>query len=109
MAFLIFFAIVYLLYVVMQKKYKWQNVLLFFASYVFYGWWDVRFLSLLVYCTLTAYSFSLLIDKGKLELKQYFKVSGFLLGTSFFCNTLNWKALGFSLSGVMPNLSIKWN
>ena len=43
--FLIFFAIVYSLYIVLQHR--WQNRLLLVASFVFYGWWDWRFLLLL--------------------------------------------------------------
>ncbi len=43
--FLIFFAIVYGLYVV--STHRLQNMLLLVASYVFYGAWDWRFLSLI--------------------------------------------------------------
>lgn len=43
-----FFIIVFVLYwFVLDKSYKWQNILLFAASYCFYGWWDVRFLVLI--------------------------------------------------------------
>jgi len=31
----------------MRNSYKLQNVLILFASYFFYGWWDWRFLSLI--------------------------------------------------------------
>lgn len=34
---------------------RWQNVLLLALSYVFYGWWDVRFLSLIVGVTAIGY------------------------------------------------------
>lgn len=34
------------------KKLKWQNLLLVIASYVFYGWWDWRFLFLLFISTI---------------------------------------------------------
>ncbi len=50
--FLVFFAIVYSLYLLTQKKYKVQNLLLLVASYVFYGYWDWRFLSLLAISTI---------------------------------------------------------
>jgi D-alanyl-lipoteichoic acid acyltransferase DltB (MBOAT superfamily) len=36
---------------VFNKSLKWQNALLLFSSYVFYGWWDWRFLFLLVFST----------------------------------------------------------
>jgi alginate O-acetyltransferase complex protein AlgI len=42
--FLVFFMIVYGLYIVLEHR--WQNRLLLFASFTFYGWWDWRFLVL---------------------------------------------------------------
>lgn len=48
--FTIFLPIVFLLYwFVCQKDIGLQNVLLLAASYLFYGWWDWRFLSLIVF------------------------------------------------------------
>ena len=48
--FLIFLPVVFLLYwYVLHKKLTYQNTLLLIASYVFYGWWDWRFLSLIVF------------------------------------------------------------
>ena len=50
--FLLFLPIVFILYwFVFNKKLSWQNGLLLFSSYVFYGWWDWRFLFLLVFST----------------------------------------------------------
>lgn len=43
----IFLPIVFAIYWLLQKNYKWQNSFLLLASYVFYGWWDWRFLGLL--------------------------------------------------------------
>ncbi|WP_309561470.1 MBOAT family O-acyltransferase [Christiangramia sp. SM2212] len=34
---------------------KWQNLFLLIASYIFYGWWDVKFLILIFISTLTDY------------------------------------------------------
>jgi len=45
--FLIFLPIVFILYWFVFKKLKIQNALVLFASYVFYGWWDWRFLILI--------------------------------------------------------------
>lgn len=51
--FLIFFTIVYSLYLVLPHR--WQNRMLLAASYIFYGWWDWRFLSLILISTLVDY------------------------------------------------------
>jgi D-alanyl-lipoteichoic acid acyltransferase DltB (MBOAT superfamily) len=54
--FAIFLPIVFLLYwFVAQKNLKLQNSLIVVASYVFYGWWDWRFLSLIIFSTVVDY------------------------------------------------------
>lgn len=54
--FIIFLPIVFLLYwFVFNKQLKWQNAFLLLASYFFYGWWDYRFLFLLMFSTLLDY------------------------------------------------------
>ena len=54
--FAIFLPIVFLLYwFVSQKSLKLQNALIVVASYVFYGWWDWRFLSLIIFSTVVDY------------------------------------------------------
>ena len=46
----IFLPIVFLLYwFVFQNSLKWQNILVLAASYFFYGWWDWRFLFLIIF------------------------------------------------------------
>ena len=51
--FLLFLPIVFGLYwFVVQRNLKAQNVLCWCASYVFYGWWDWRFLGLIAFSTL---------------------------------------------------------
>lgn len=47
--FLIFLPIVFLLYWHVFKPLRWQNFFVVVASYVFYGWWDWRFLLLILF------------------------------------------------------------
>ncbi len=61
--FLIFLPIVFLLYWFVLKPLKWQNLLVVVSSYVFYGWWDWRFLVLIAFTTLCSYFSGLLIEK----------------------------------------------
>ncbi len=50
--FAVFLPIVFLIYwFVAIKKVKYQNILIVVASYTFYGWWDWRFLSLILFST----------------------------------------------------------
>ena len=62
--FAIFLPIVFLLYwFVFQKNLKLQNLFIVVASYVFYGWWDWRFLVLLAFTSLFSYASGLAIEK----------------------------------------------
>ena len=62
--FAVFLPIVFVLYwFVTQKNLKLQNALLVIASYVFYGWWDWRFLFLIVFSSLLDYSIGVLLYK----------------------------------------------
>jgi len=49
--FLLFLAIVVPAYFLARRNLRLQNSLLLLASYVFYGWWDWRFLGLLAFTT----------------------------------------------------------
>ncbi len=63
--FLIFLAVVYSLYAVLAHRP--QNLMLLAASYVFYGWWDWRFLSLVLFSTVFDYFVALGIPRCKSE------------------------------------------
>ncbi len=55
--FALFLPLVFLLYwFATNRKLKVQNLLLVVASYVFYGWWDWRFLLLMAFSTIVDYS-----------------------------------------------------
>jgi D-alanyl-lipoteichoic acid acyltransferase DltB (MBOAT superfamily) len=52
----LFLPTIYFLYwIVSKKSLKLQNILVLLASYLFYGWWDWRFLSLIFLSTLVDY------------------------------------------------------
>jgi len=86
--FAIFLPIVFLLYwFVANKNLKLQNFLIVIASYVFYGWWDWRFLSLILFSTIVDY----LVGRG-LEKQENTTKRKLLLWTSI---TVNLGFLGF--------------
>lgn len=69
--FAVFFVIVYSLYLILNHR--WQNRILLLASYVFYGFWDWRFLSLIAISTVVDYFCGLKIygsDDNKIR-KQF--------------------------------------
>jgi alginate O-acetyltransferase complex protein AlgI len=59
-----FFLVVYTAYVFFHRHYRIQNVILLVASYVFYGYWDWRFLSLIGVSTLVDFWAAQLIAGG---------------------------------------------
>ena len=80
--FAVFIPIVFLLYwFVTQKNLRLQNTLIVVSSYVFYGWWDWRFLSLIFFSTLVDFSLGKLLKVEESLFKR--KV---LLGTSIIIN-----------------------
>ena len=61
--FAIFLPIVFAIYWIANKNLKLQNLIIVIASYVFYGWWDWRFLSLIIFSTLVDYTVGILLSK----------------------------------------------
>ena len=54
--FAVFLPIIFILYwFIFNKNIKLQNLLIVCASYLFYGWWDWKFLSLIFFSTLIDY------------------------------------------------------
>ena len=62
----VFFLIVLALYTALRRSLALQNGLILVASYVFYGWWDVRFLFLIVLSTCLDFTAALMIERGEL-------------------------------------------
>jgi len=71
--FLLFLPTVFVLYwFIFDKNLKIQNSLLLVSSYVFYGWWDYRFLSLILLSTIVDYLIGLKIPMA--DSKKYQKL-----------------------------------
>jgi D-alanyl-lipoteichoic acid acyltransferase DltB (MBOAT superfamily) len=70
-----------MLYWFVFKSRKQQNILLIIASYVFYGWWDWRFLSLIIFSSTVDYFVGLSLARTDLPRNRRL-----LLFTSIFIN-----------------------
>lgn len=69
--FAIFLPIVFLLYwFVANKNLKLQNFLIVTASYLFYGWWDWRFLSLILFSTIVDFMVGKKLRNEENQLKR---------------------------------------
>ena len=89
----IFLPIVFILYwFVFQKNLKAQNIFIIIVSYIFYGWWDWRFLSLIIFSSAVDYS----VGIGLLKIENNVKRK-LLLYTSLITN--------IGLLGVFKNFN----
>ncbi|WCO02946.1 MBOAT family O-acyltransferase [Psychroserpens ponticola] len=117
--FAVFLPIVFFLYwFVAHKNLKLQNVLIVVASYVFYAWWDWRFLSLIIFSTLVDYSVgralkneanltkrkmllwtSIIVNLGFLGFFKYYNffLDNFITAFSFFGTELHANSLNIIL------------
>tara|TARA_B110001469_G_C9638237_1_gene320367 strand:- start:1410 stop:2849 length:1440 start_codon:yes stop_codon:yes gene_type:complete len=117
--FAIFLPIVFILYwFVANKNLKLQNLLIVVASYMFYGWWDWRFLSLILFSTLIDYSvgvrlskeeniskrkillwISIFVNLGFLGFFKYYNffLDNFITAFSFFGTPINVQGLNIIL------------
>ncbi|WP_108425134.1 MBOAT family O-acyltransferase [Flagellimonas amoyensis] len=78
--FAIFFPIVFVLYWLLSSNLRWRNFLLLASSYVFYGWWDWRFLFLIVISSLVDFIIGQQIHKTgeKRKKRNYLWISLFV-------------------------------
>ena len=75
--FLIYLPVVFILYwFVFQRNFKIQNLFIVFVSYIFYGWWDWRFLMLIALTSILSWYSGCLIQKirKKTNNNQYCRV-----------------------------------
>ncbi|MCH7787943.1 MAG: MBOAT family protein [Acidobacteria bacterium] len=115
--FLVFFALVLGVYWMVAPR--WRNPILLVSSYVFYGWWDWRFLGLLVISTLVDFTVgrklyraktdrrrgqlltvSLVVNLGILGIFKYFNF--FVDGAVDLLNSLGVEANPTTLKVVLP-------
>jgi len=111
--FAIFLPIVFFLYwFCTNKSLKLQNAFIVVSSYIFYGWWDWKFLSLILISTLEDYFVALKIQNTTDERKRKMwllisivvnlGILGFFKYYNFFINNF---ITAFSLFGAKLNIS----
>lgn len=86
-SFLIFLPLVFLLYWFVFKPLKWQNLFVVVASYVFYGWWDWRFLILIAFTSSCSYISGIQIEKneGKRKTQKWISTLNIIVNLLILC------------------------
>ena len=115
--FLVFLFTVFILYwCVFKKHVKLQNILILVASYVFYGWWDWRFLLLILLSTLVDYTIGIQLNNSNVQTKRkvllwgsiFFNIGllGFFKYYDFFIDNwmLAWESIGVSMHKSTLNI-----
>jgi len=77
--FALFFAVFLPLYLLCRRHVVARNLLLILASYIFYGWWDARFLILVAVSTATDYVAALGAAGKPVHSADLLKSAGFLV------------------------------
>ncbi|MCB0425865.1 MAG: MBOAT family protein [Mangrovimonas sp.] len=122
--FAIFFPIVFVLYWLVSKNLILRNVLILVSSYVFYGWWDWRFLFLIVISSLVDFIVGLMLSKTDKKVKRkaflfislivnlgflfYFKYTNFFIETFVDAFSLFGKKLEISTLNIILPVGISF-
>ena len=115
--FLLFLPLVFALYWAMRRRLCWQNVLLVVASYVFYGWWDWRFLGLIALTTAVSFASGLLLEhfEGRERQRRIVTISSVLFNLgilvlfkyyNFFADNFTVLLQAFGLHADLPTLRL---
>jgi len=115
--FAIFLPVIFLIYwFIVNKNLTLQNLMILMASYVFYGWWDWRFLSLIFISSMTDYAIGLGLNKSKSKKKRKLLLSisllinvgllGFFKYFNFFIDSFIdlFTTFGFSINSRSLNI-----
>jgi D-alanyl-lipoteichoic acid acyltransferase DltB (MBOAT superfamily) len=119
-AFMVFLPLVFAAYWLLKPvRITWQNTVLLSASYVFYGWWDWRFLLLLAFSTALDFLAGIMIHEEagvkrrrtllwitvalNLGLLGFFKYFNFFIDSAVrVLETLGFQANPWSLNLILP-------
>jgi alginate O-acetyltransferase complex protein AlgI len=119
-SFFIFLPVVFILYWgFFNRSLKLQNIFLLIASYLFYGWWDYRFLTLIIASTLVDFFIGRCLQKTGNEINRKMLLSlslifnlgllGFFKYYNFFIESWidSWTSIGVemqlsSLNVILP-------
>jgi alginate O-acetyltransferase complex protein AlgI len=115
--FFAFFGIFFTLYLMSRRALGAQNLLILVASYVFYGWWDPRFLMLIAASTVMDYIAGLVIGGRRCGRAEFFWPGLLLFGLMAVLAAMGVAKIGiilgfgagfFALLAAFVALSARW-
>ena len=114
--FLFFLPIVFCIYWLLSNHLHWQNLFLVIGSYIFYGWWDYRFLLLIALTSLCSYLCGIFIKNSNIKSKRKIfcgfniifnlAILAIFKYYNFFIDNINglFNAFGYKLDWVTLNI-----
>lgn len=110
--FAIFLPLVFAIYWLLNKHLRWQNLFVVLASYVFYGWWDWRFLGLLIGMSFISWLCAERVKKQQTKIWMWIAIAidlsilGFFKYYHFFvtsfCNLFHITTIHSTLNLILP-------
>ncbi|HAF29747.1 MAG TPA: membrane-bound O-acyltransferase family protein [Bacteroidales bacterium] len=110
--FFVFFIIFFLLYWLINNNLtiKFRNLFIIFSSYLFYGWWDWKFLSLIIISSFTDFIIGLQLNKStKLRNRRLLLISSLTINLSILGFFKYFNFFAESLSDLMNLFSVTLN
>jgi D-alanyl-lipoteichoic acid acyltransferase DltB (MBOAT superfamily) len=107
--FAVFLVVVFFVYWFLTKKVKSQNIMLMLASYVFYSWWDYRFVFLLFFSTLLDYFSGLQIEKSKPVYKKVWLIASVSINLGFLMFFKYYNFFTESFGAMLGNMGFRVN
>ena len=81
----LFLPLVFFIYWGLRNHLKWQNLFLLVASYVFYGWWDWRMLSLILLTSVSTWGTALLMRGDRSGYDKMWATLNIVLNVGILC------------------------
>ena len=104
----IFFLIFLSLYWLLRRSQPLQTFLILVGGYVFYGWWDERFLILIITSTVTDYVITLGIANRRIALRHGLLLSAYLMVSSIALMLPHWQETSWTLWFVAAYIVAGW-
>lgn len=108
--FAIFLPIVFFIYWALRNKLCTQNYFIVLVSYIFYAWWDWRFLTLVIFTSLTTYITGIFIGrlpKDKAKVWMWINIIINLIILAFF-KYFNFFADNLKILAAWMGLTLDW-
>ncbi len=107
--FLLFLPIVFLLYWFVFKPLRQQNLFVVAVSYLFYGWWDWRFLILIAITTVCSFLSGILLERneGRRSVQKAISAANIVLNLAILCYFKYFNFFGENFAHILRSLGME--